>query len=286
LSELSAGEYIAIYVNNSTVPIGTTTVDLQTGEWSYEHKGLADQSAYQFSAAVIDVAGNLGNPSADFNIATDQDPPPPPPPPEPGDMLWQHGIGTGNEAVIDQTDDDWEWVGIVNTGFTSIDAGGGFDTLVFEGSGMTITLADGKVEGFEQFDLSNQLNTYGTRPDDDDATNMYEGRQTGNTLELTFNDVKNLVDDSPMELTDTLNRPGSGETSPVNFITILGDGDSTVKLDATGWSKEGQILVHVSNFKDEIDPIVDGVFDRWHYDAGVGSDSIYDVLIQVGVKVE
>ncbi|KAA8713456.1 Ig-like domain-containing protein, partial [Morganella psychrotolerans] len=63
-SELSAGEVVVIYRNGTKVGIA----DTDGTQWSFEDAGLASGSKYNYYAQVEDLAGNISQPSNDYNI--------------------------------------------------------------------------------------------------------------------------------------------------------------------------------------------------------------------------
>ena len=63
-SELSAGEVVVIYRNGTKVGIA----DTDGTQWSFEDAGLASGSKYNYYAQVEDLAGNISQPSNNYNI--------------------------------------------------------------------------------------------------------------------------------------------------------------------------------------------------------------------------
>ena len=188
----------------------------------------------------------------------------------PGNNDWVHGIGTdttGTTASNVQHDvvhggAGNDHIGIVGTNFTSVSGGGGWNTLVFEHSNMTLNLADMglKVQGFAEFDLNNQSNNASTDP-----LHQFTGQTIGNTLELRLSDVLGQA---------------NGATTGANaqHMTILGDStckvvlDNTSSLAGSGWSSGTQANVN-------------GVlFDIYHH-TSMGANTSADLLIQHGVVV-
>jgi len=187
-----------------------------------------------------------------------------------GNNDWVHGIGTDTTG---KPAGDWsvqhdavnggkgnDYIGIAGTNFTSIDGGGGWNTLVFEKSGLTLDLTQMglRVQNIGQFDLSNSLHTAAADP-----RNLFADHTTGNTLKLSLSDV--LSENS-----------AASPSSP--HMTIWGDGSSTVVLDGTsslagsGWMISGW------------QPIGSETFAVYH-NTSMGSSTAADLLIQQGVQV-
>jgi hypothetical protein len=152
-----------------------------------------------------------------------------------GNNDWVHGIGTDtlgkdgdttvqHDAVSGGAGNDY--VGIIGTNFTSLNGGGGANTLVFEGSNLTLNLTEMglRVHNFETFYLNNQSNNASTDP-----RNQFTGETTGNTLQLSLSDI--LSENGA---------PGPVSNTSTAHIMILGDSTSTVQLDGTtaltGWT--------------------------------------------------
>jgi hypothetical protein len=187
-----------------------------------------------------------------------------------GNNDWVHGIGTDTTG---KPAGDWsvqhdavnggignDYIGIVGTDFTSINGGGGWNSLVFEQSGLTLDLTQMglRVQNIGQFDLSNSLHTSAADP-----RNLFSDPTTGNTLKLS--------------LADVLSENGAAGPSS-QHMTILGDSSSTVVLDNTsslagsGWMMTGSQAVDGTNF------------DVYH-NMSMGSNTAADLLIQHGVQV-
>jgi hypothetical protein len=180
-----------------------------------------------------------------------------------GKTNWVHGVGVDDtagpftttvqhDAVSGGAGSDF--IGIVSTNFTGVNGGNGTDTLVFEGSNITLNLKEMglRVQGFEQFDLSNSTHTAAGDPN-----NLFAGQTHDNTLALRLSDV----------LSQMSNAPNSQR------MTIMGDAASnaTVDLTDTGWAKSDTQTVGTM------------AFDVWH-NAAQGSNTTADLLIQQGVQ--
>jgi hypothetical protein len=185
-----------------------------------------------------------------------------------GNNDWVHGIGTDttgttasnvqHDAVSGGAGNDF--IGIIGTTFTSLNGGGGSNTLVFEGSGLTLNLTQLglRVQNFGQFDLNNQSHTAASDP-----RGLFSGPTTGNILLL--------------KLSDVLSENGApGPTSP--HMTILGDGTSTVQL-------EGSTSLSGSNWAQNGTATVNGVLFDVYHNSTMGNNTIADLLIQHGVQV-
>jgi len=179
-----------------------------------------------------------------------------------GNNAWVHGIGTDttgsasltiqHDAVSGGRGDDH--IGIIGANFTSINGGNGTDTLVFEGSGINLNLADMglRVQNFEQFDLNNQTHTAAGDPQ-----GLFSGLTQGNILELRLSDVMSQMGDAPNS----------------QHMSILGDSTSTVVLDEKNWSTSST-------------QTVDGVtFDVYHNSTLASGNTAADLLIEHGVHV-
>jgi len=186
-----------------------------------------------------------------------------------GNNDWVHGIGTDttgttstavqHDAVSGGVGNDY--IGIIGTNFTSVNGGSGWNTLVFEGSNLTVNLAQMglRVQGFAQFDLNNQSNNNASDPQGQFLT-----PSTDNTLALRLSDVLS---------------ESNGAVGPSSqHMTILGDTSSTVQLDGsstlagTNWVTTGTLTVSGV------------VFDVYH-NSSMGSNTAADLLIQQGVHV-
>jgi hypothetical protein len=187
-----------------------------------------------------------------------------------GNNDWVHGIGTDttgstatnvqHDAVNGGAGDDH--IGIAGVNFTSVHGGNGWNTLVFEGSNLTLNLTDMglRVQGIDQFDLNNQSNTAATDP-----RGLFTGATTSNTLQLSLSDV--------------LNEPNGTVGPTTQQMTILGDGNSAVQLDGGLESTAG------SNWSVTGTQSVNGVaFDIYH-NSTMGANTVADLLIQQGVHV-
>jgi hypothetical protein len=187
-----------------------------------------------------------------------------------GSNVWVHGVGvddtTGPFTTTVQHDAvsggaGIDFIGIVGTNFTSVNGGGNpnytSDTLVFEGSGITLNLKEMglRVQGFEQFDLNNSTHTAAGDPD-----GQYTAQTHDNTLALRLSDVLSQMGDAPN----------------AQHMTILGDAasHSTVDLLDSGWVKTGAIQAAVNG----------ALCDVWHNQT-MGANTAADLLIQQGVLV-
>jgi hypothetical protein len=188
---------------------------------------------------------------------------------------WVHGIGTlAGDSVSGGAGNDY--IGIVGTTNSfNINGGGGWNTLVFEnvkgGGGMSVDL--GKlglsVQNIDQFDLSNELNTAKTDPNtDSNGAHQFVGATTGNTLIVHLADVIHNYNGA------TTPNTVSGGSTAANYMTILGDANSTVKLDS-GWSKGSSVTMTVTNGTDPTDLS----FIQYHNTA-MKDNHMYDLLIQ------
>jgi hypothetical protein len=181
-----------------------------------------------------------------------------------GNNDWVHGIGADtlsrngdttvqHDAVSGGIGNDY--VGILSTNFTSVNGGAGWNTLVFEGSNITLDLADMglRVQGFAAFDLSNQLNNANT-----DSRGLFTDATVGNTLQLGLADVLSESND-----TVGLN---------TQRMTVLGDSASTVEFTDKGWTTSGTQTISGTTY------------DVWHNSA-MGGSTYADLLVQKGVHV-
>jgi len=178
-----------------------------------------------------------------------------------GNNVWVHNIGgwddpstnplVQHDAVTGGKGSDF--VGIVNTNFTTINGGSGTDTVVFEGSNIKLNLTTMglKVQGFEQFDLNNQTHTAAGDP-----YGWFNATTHNNTLELRVSDVLSQMNDA-----------GSGQR-----MTVMGDNTSTVMLDGGGWMNTSMTVVGGQSFA------------VWH-NTTMGSNTTADLLIQASVHV-
>jgi hypothetical protein len=183
-----------------------------------------------------------------------------------------------------------DFIGIAGTTFSSVNGGAGFNTLVFEGSGMSVNMTSmsTQVLSITQFDLSNLLNNASTDPGAPDpktglpsGTKQDVGATHGNTLVLTLNDVVGLV--SEMKGVSSQNKVISGSTS-ANHITILGDASATVDLDqGSGWKSGTTETMNVWNGYNYITGVV---FNVYHPLALTDANTSADLLIEQGVKVQ
>jgi hypothetical protein len=191
----------------------------------------------------------------------------------PGNNNWVHGIGTdttGTTSTTVQHDvvsggagDDH--IGIIGTNFTSLNGGGGWNTLVFEGSNLTLNLDQMglRVQNFAEFDLNNQTNNASVNPQQ-----LFMGRTTGNTLELSLSDVLNGAASGAI---------GFNANNTPQRMTILGDSESTVRLDGTS-------SLAASNWHATGQETIGGVlFDVYHN--STTTNVLADLLIQHGVTV-
>ena len=195
---------------------------------------------------------------------------------------WVHGIGadtTGRPGDLSVQHDQvtcyggYDHVGIIGTNFTSIEGGLRWDTLAFEGSNITLDLTAmaGRVHGFEQFDLNNQLNRANSTASD--PRGQFTTLTHGNTLKLSLADV--------LSQPDTLSKKYGGlSDGSDNHLSIRGDDSSTVNFTDSGWAKSGELSTTT---------IGDGTlvwtnFDVWH-NAAQGASTAGDLLIQQGVHV-
>jgi len=216
-----------------------TDVDATTGHWQYQDSGLHAGAIYTYTLWVISGAGVAGGESGRLTLTVEA--------PTPGPMPalgWLHGIGANSHDTGNGTAGN-DYIGIVSNNFAGVNGGAGWDTLVFEQSGITLNLSSmgAKVQGFEQFDLNNQSNA-GAAP------------TQNNTLTLSLADVLSLPNPA----------------SPSQHLTIMGDHMSTVNLADANWASSGtQTLGGVS-------------YDVWHNTAQ-GSNVVADLLIQQGVCV-
>ncbi|MDR2991275.1 MAG: hypothetical protein LBU72_05010, partial [Burkholderiaceae bacterium] len=204
----------------------------------------------------------------------------------PGNNDWVHGIGTDtlgkdgdltvqHDAVSGGKGDDF--VGIVGTNFTSINGGGGSNTLVFEDSYMTLNLTEMglRVRNFGTFDLSNQLSQNSL--DNTDPRYSFNHFTVNNTLQLSLSDV--LSENGAPSVASTYSN-----------MKILGDSRSTVELNGTtdtsslaaaGWSTTGpEKTLEISNGYTTV-PVT---FNVWHNSA-MGASTLADLLIENGVNV-
>jgi hypothetical protein len=181
-----------------------------------------------------------------------------------GNNDWVHGIGLNAGDSVDGGAGS-DFVGIVGTNFMSLNGGNGWNTLVFEHSGLTLNLtAMGlKVQGFAAFDLSNQLNNPATDP-----SGKFTGATTGNMLEL--------------RLADVLQESNGNVGLSTQHMTIMGDASSVVQL----LTADGAITTNASQAGWAISntTTVNGVnYDVWHNSAANGT--VADLLIEHGVTV-
>jgi hypothetical protein len=141
-----------------------------------------------------------------------------------------------------------------------VDGGSGWDTLLFEGSSLTLDLAQMglRVKGFEAFDLNNQSNNASTDP-----LGLFIGLTQGNTLKLRLSDV--------------LSEPDAISQGSQR-MTIMGDSSSTVVLDGTS-SLAG------SNWKISGSTAIKGVTYDVYHNTTMGSNTVADLLIQHDVHV-
>jgi hypothetical protein len=217
-----------------------------------------------------------------------------------GNNDWVHGIGTDTASTVSLGHDSVDggagndFVGLVGTSLNGVSGGAGWNTLALEGSGMTVNLAalGTKVQGFQQFDLDNQLNDVKTDPN-----HGYTGLTTHNTLELRLSDV---LGESGLSANVGSTAPGANTNQ--HNVTILGSSSSTVQLlnsdksdssavsstqtsaDPTNhgsyWEVTGAETLNISNGYTST-PVT---FDIWHNTA-LGTSTAADLLIQHGVTV-
>jgi hypothetical protein len=194
-----------------------------------------------------------------------------------GNNDWVHGIGTDtlgkdgdltvqHDAVSGGAGDDF--VGIVGTNFTTVNGGAGWNTLVFEQSGLTLNLTQmgQRVQNFGTFDLDNQSNNSTTDP-----RGQFKGETTGNTLQLSLSDV--LSENGAL---NAANQSGTHTLANPGHMTILGDANSTVQLDGTN-SLAG------SNWSSTGTQVIGGItFDVYHNST---ANTLADLLIEQGVHV-
>ena len=154
-----------------------------------------------------------------------------------------------------------DYIGIIGTGFTSVNGGEGWNTLVFESSDLTLDLSKMglRVQGFAQFDLNNQSNHANSDPRDG-----YSNPTSGNTLALRLSDV--------------LSQPNGAVGPNSQHMTILGDGTSTVQLDGTS-SLAG------SNWVVSGQQSINGVAFDVYYNTAMDASTSANLLIQQGVHV-
>jgi hypothetical protein len=153
-----------------------------------------------------------------------------------------------------------DFIGIIGANFTSLNGGGGWNTLVFEGAGITLDLSsmELRVRNFGQFDLNNQSNNASADP-----RGLFTGATAGNTLQLSLSDI--------------LSENGAPGPS-TRLMTILGDASSTVQLDCTTdlsashWAITGATTINGA------------LFDVYH-NATMNSNTMADLLIQHGIHV-
>jgi hypothetical protein len=222
---------------SSGITVQVTNVDAN-GNWQFQDSGLLNGVICTYTLWVINGAWVAGGESGRLTLTIDNSGPMPL-------QNWIHGIGANPTDTATGTAGN-DYIGIFSSNFVSVNGGAGWDTLVFEKSGITLNLTSmgARVQGFEQFDLNNQ-------------SNIGMARTSGNTLELRLSDILSQP-----------NPPSSSQN-----LSILGDANSTVHLNDTGWAKSGatQLIGGVS-------------FDVWHNTAQ-GSSTAADLLIQQGVHV-
>jgi hypothetical protein len=195
-----------------------------------------------------------------------------------GNNDWVHGIGldsTGTQSTTVQHDvvdggAGNDFVGIVSTNFTSINGGNGWNTLVFEGSNMFLSLAQMglRVQGFQQFDLNNQSNNTSTDPR---GTHQFTGTTTGNTLSISLADVLSEAN-ANVGMTNSA-------TLAQRHVTILGDANSTVSFDGSASLSTTQWAISGGP------QTINGVTFNDYHNSAMGSATYADVLIQQGVQV-
>jgi hypothetical protein len=204
-----------------------------------------------------------------------------------GNNDWVHGIGTDtlgkdgdltvqHDAVSGGAGNDF--VGIIGTNFTSVNGGAGWNTLVFEGSNLTLNLTQmgQRVQNFGTFDLDNQSNTASTDPGNPatgEAPGQFVGTTQNNTLQLSLSDVL-----SENGVLSVANQSGTPSMANPGHMMILGTSASnaTVQLDGTT-SLTG------SNWSNTGTQTINGItFDVYHNST---ANTLADLLIEQGVRV-
>jgi hypothetical protein len=260
-SLLSIGDTSAAESSTTSADQPSSTITLYNGTTVHLTQSYTAAADYQVQYAGDSTAGSAPIKNGVDIIATG-----------PGNDDWVHGIGTdttGTTALTVEHDavsggPGNDFIGIIGTNFTGLDGGGGWNTLVFESSGITLNLTQmgPRVQGFGQFDLNNQSNNAASDP-----RSLFTGTTEHNTLELSLSDI--------------LSEPNGTVGQNTQHMTILGDSSSTVQLDSTsdaaslaaaGWSSTG------------VQTIGGITFDVWHNSAMNGSTAA-DLLIQQGVHV-
>jgi chitodextrinase len=142
---------------NGSVITSTTTT-------TYSDTGLAPQTAYTYSVAAFDAAGNTSAGSAPANATTQAGPPPPPPPPPSGGLVaaYRFGEGVGTATADGSTNGNG---GTLVNGPSWITAGKYGNAINFDGVNDYVRVADsasldlgrtGTVEAWVKLDTLNR----------------------------------------------------------------------------------------------------------------------------------